>query len=158
MVVTEDRRAGLQFSHMDDVTGEIERLARGEVRANGKHSFAEIVRHLAIANEMVIGQIIPPKPPLLLRLLLPFIRNSILNGPVKPGFKLSADAEAFFWPSEPVELQDAIARFKTSVQNYKEMGPLPIHPIFGKATPEQIDRLMLAHAAMHLSFVHPHNG
>jgi hypothetical protein len=90
-----------------------------------------------------------------MKLVLPFIRATILKGSVKPGVKLPANAEAAFWPHENIAIEDAIQMLKESVTYYKQHGPLPVHPIFGKATREQIDMLTCNHAAMHLSFVHP---
>jgi hypothetical protein len=104
---------------------------------------------------MMTGRIPAPKPPFIMKLLLPFIRSSILKGPVKPGVKLPANAEAEFWSDEEITVEDAVQMLKESVLYYKEHGPLPVHPIFGKATREQLDRLTCSHAAMHLSFVHP---
>lgn len=149
-----DRRE-LEFSSMDEVVAEVDRLAAGEVRTTGNHSFPQILRHLALSNDMVTGKVEPPKPPLMMRLVMPFIRSSIINGPVKPGFKLPAKAEAFFWPEEPGTVAEAATHLKESVENFKQKGPLPVHPIFGPATAEQVESMGLKHAAMHLSFVHP---
>jgi len=149
-----DRRE-LSLNTQDEVLHEVQRLASGHVRTTGKHSFPEIVRHLALTNSMMTGRITAPKPPLMLRLLLPLIRSSMLNGPVKPGVKLPAKAEAVFWPAEEISIEAAIEQLKESVADYQARGPLPVHPIFGKATREQLDGLNLRHAAMHLSFVHP---
>tara|TARA_R110002072_G_scaffold13481_1_gene56651 strand:+ start:81830 stop:82294 length:465 start_codon:yes stop_codon:yes gene_type:complete len=153
--MSERNRRDLSLDTLDDVVAEIERLAAGEVKTMGKHSFPQIVRHLALSNSMMTGRIPAPQPPLIMKLLLPFIRSSILKGPVKPGVKLPANAEAVFWSDEEISLQDAIQMLKESVAHYKEHGPLPVHPIFGKASREQLDRLTCSHAAMHLSFVHP---
>ena len=149
-----DRRE-LTLNTLDEVLAEVDRLAAGDVTTSGKHSFPQIVRHLAISNNMVSGRISVPKPPLMLRLLLPLIRSSILNGPVKPGMKLPQKAEEVFWPNEVISVDSAIEMLKDSVTYYKKHGPLPVHPIFGKASREQVDRLTCNHAAMHLSFVHP---
>lgn len=148
-------RRELVFESFDEVLAEVERLATGDVRVDGKHSFGKILRHLALTNDMVTGKIKAPKLPLVMRLAMPFMRKSILNGPVKPGFKLPSKADGFFWPSEEPELPDAIAYLKQSVENYKTNGPLPVHPIFGKAERAQVDQLTLRHAAMHLGFVRP---
>lgn len=148
-------RRELTLNTLDEVVAEVERLAAGAVTTTGKHSFPHIIRHLALTNEMMTGRIETPKPPLFLRLLMPFIRSSILNGPVKPGVKLPRMAEAVFWSEHKISVGDAIAMLKDSVSYYKEHGPLPVHPIFGQATREQLDRLSCNHAAMHLSFVHP---
>lgn len=148
-------RRELTLNTLDDVVAEVERLAAGKVTTTGKHGFAQIVRHLALTNNMMTGRIAVPKPPLIMRLLLPFIRSAILKGPVKPGVRLPAKAEAVFWSDEPISVLDAVQMLKESVVYYKQHGPLPVHPIFGKATREQLDRLTCSHAAMHLSFVHP---
>lgn len=148
-------RRSVSFQSLDDILADVERLAAGKVRTTGQHSFSQIVRHLALANDMVTGKIVAPKPPLILRILLPFIRSSILKGPVKPGIKLPAKAETLFWPKDEMSVAEAVESLRVSIENYKKKGPLPVHPIFGKATREQIDNLTLSHAAMHLSFVHP---
>lgn len=153
--MSEAERRELSFESLDEAVADAERLAAGEVRTTGNHSFAKILKHLALTHDMATGKIEAPRPPLFMRLIMPFIKNSVLNGPVKPGFKLPKAPENFFWPEGEVDLQEALAHFKASVQNYNQNGPLPVHPIFGSATREQIDRLNCGHCAMHLSFVHP---
>ena len=148
-------RRQVQFQSQLDIIEDVESLAQGSVTILGGHTFEEIICHLAITNDMVTGKVTPPKLPLIMRLMMPLMRNSILNGPVKPGFKLPKHMEGFFWSDEKVELPDAIARLRASVERYESSGPLAAHPIFGKATREQIDSLTLKHAAMHLSHVVP---
>ena len=80
----------------------------------------------------------------------------VLNSkPIKPGFKLPKDAEAFFWPDGEIDVKDALAHLKDSVDTYKSQGALPKHPVFGSLAPEQTLELNCRHAALHLSFVHP---
>lgn len=154
MTETQERR-DLSFNSLDEAVADVERLAAGQVRTTGKHSFAKILKHLALTHDMATGKLEGPRPPLLMRLVMPFIKGSILNSPVKPGFKLPQKSEQFFWPDGEVDQEEALAHFKASVENYKQNGPLPVHPIFGSATREQLDRLNCGHCAMHLSFVHP---
>lgn len=153
--MSDSRRRELALGSLDEVIAEVERLAAQQVTTTGKHDFPQIVRHLALSNNMMTGRIAAPRPPLLMRLLLPLIRPSILKGSVKPGIRLPADAEAVFWSEEDISVADAVAMLKDSIEYYQKHGPLPVHPIFGKATREQLDRLTCNHAAMHLSFVHP---
>jgi len=147
------QRRETSFKNQQEIVQDVETLAQGSVKTLGKHSFAEIVCHLAMTNDIVTGKIVPPKLPWMMRVLMPLMRSSVLNRPVKPGFKLPKNMEAFFWPNEKVELPEAINRFKASVEYLEAQGPLPIHPIFGKATREQSENLLLSHAAMHLSHV-----
>jgi len=153
--MAEPDRRELNFASMDEVTADIQQLG-GDVRVLGNHSFAAIVRHLAITNEMLTGGPAPPKLPWYMRMAMPFMRKSILNGPVNPGFKLPTDQmQSFFWPSEPIDVPEAVERFTASADRYKTQGPPSVHPIFGAAPPETIEGMLLAHAAMHLSFAHP---
>lgn len=149
-------RRDLAFASFKETIKDISELAEGGARTTGQHSFAQIVQHLAIANEMVIGNVVPPKLPWYMRLMMPLMRNRIFNSPAKPGFKLpTSQMQSFFWPEGDIGLEEAVANFKKSVANFEKQGPLPVHPIFGKATKEQVHNLLMSHAAMHLSFVHP---
>ena len=154
MADTPERRE-LQFGTFDDVIADAEQLASGEVRTTGNHTFGQILKHLALSNDMTTGKIVGPKPPWFIRLIMPVMKNFILNGPIRPGFKLPPKAEGFFWPAGEVDVQEALTHLKESVEHYKANGPLEVHPMFGKASREQIDRLSIGHCAMHLSFVHP---
>lgn len=147
-------RRELSFGSLDEAVAEAERLAQGEVRTTGKHSFGQILEHLARTHDMATGKVVGPRPPWFMRLMMPLMKGMILNGPVKPGFKLPKDAEAFFWPEGEVDVQQALSHLKESVENYKTNGPLAVHPVFGKVSREQNDRLNQSHCAMHLSFVH----
>ncbi|MFK7820959.1 MAG: DUF1569 domain-containing protein [Planctomycetaceae bacterium] len=148
-------RRELNFNSLDEAVAEAERLASGEVRTTGNHTFAEILKHLALTHDMSSGKVSGPRPPWYMRLMIPLMKGMIFKGGAKPGFKLPADAEAFFWPKEEFSVADALAHLKESVEHYKQKGPLAVHPVFGKATSEQVDRLNCTHCAMHLSFVHP---
>ena len=147
-------RRELTFSNFAEVVADIEAMAEGNYHTIGNHSFPKIVYHLARTNEMLVGRIKPPKLPWYMRMMMPVMRSRILNGPVKPGFTLpSTDMQSFFWGTEEPELDGVVEQFRGSVKAYETSGPLPAHPLFGKATPDQILSMALKHAAMHLSFV-----
>lgn len=154
MTAAPERRE-LSFNSLDEAVAEAERLAAGEVRTTGNHSFAQILKHLAITHDMVTGKVAGPRPPFIVRLMMPIAKRFIVNGPVKPGYKLSPSAEKFFWPDGEVDEREALFHLKESVENYRINGPLAVHPVFGKLSPEQTLRLNCGHCAMHLSFVHP---
>lgn len=148
-------RRELNFESLDDAVADVEMLLKSEVRTTGNHTFGQIIEHLATTHDMATGKISPPPLPWFMRLLMPLMKGSILNGPIKPGFKLPAKGESFFWKQGDVDAHQAFAHLKESVDNYNTNGPLEVHPVFGKATREQLDRLNIGHCAMHLSFVHP---
>lgn len=154
--MSKPRRREISFFSLEEVISDIETLASSDYETTGDHSFGKIIQHLATTNEMVVGNIAPPKLPWHMRLLMPFLKSGMLNNPVEPGFRLpNPSMQEFFWSSSEVDIRKAIENFRRSVKDYHEKGPLPVHPIFGKASKEQIDKVTLSHAAMHLSFVHP---
>ena len=154
-MTTPPERRELHFRFLEEVDAEAERLAAGKVRTTGNHSFGQILEHLALSHDMATGKIEAPRPPFVFRLLMPLMRGMILRGPVKPGFQLPKKSEDFFWPSGEVEVQKALAHLRMSIDNYNTNGPLAVHPVFGRVTREQNERLNCGHCAMHLSFVHP---
>ena len=154
--MSDQKRRELSFSNWEEVIADIEKLASSEHETIGSHSFGKIVQHLATTNQMVVGNITPPKLPWFMRLAMPFLKKGILSNPVEPGFKLPNPAmQEFFWSQTDVDPKEAVENFRASVEVYKAKGPLAVHPIFGKATKEQVEKLTLSHATMHLSFVNP---
>ncbi|MCA9051221.1 MAG: DUF1569 domain-containing protein [Planctomycetaceae bacterium] len=148
----------LAFSSLDEVVAEAERLASGEVRTTGNHSFGQILEHLARTHDITTGKVTGPAPPWYMRLLIPLMKPMIFKDrPVKPGFQLPPQAEQYFWPDREFDVTDALAHLKESVEYYKANGPLAKHPMFGRVTEQQNLNLNCRHAALHLGFVHPVN-
>lgn len=148
-------RGELSLGSLDEAVAEVEKLADGNVRTTGKQTFGQIIEHLARTHDVVTGKTVPPKMPFFMRMMIPLIKNSMFNKPASPGFKLPAAAQGFFWPTEDVDVQQALTHLKESVERFNTRGPLEVHPIFGKIAPEQSIRMNCGHCAMHLSFVHP---
>ena len=152
----EPERRNLTFSNLDEVVADAEKLASGNVRTTGNHSFGQILEHLARTHDMTTGKMEAPSPPFFIKMMMPIMKHFLLNEkPLKPGFKLPPKAESVFWPDQEFDVQEALAHLKDSVENYKRNGPMPKHPMFGKLSREQNDRLNCRHCELHLSFVHP---
>lgn len=141
---TEHRK--LSFQSLDQAVAEAGRLAGGEVRTTGKHSFGQILEHLARTHDMATGKLVGPKPPFYVRLMMPLLKSMIIKD-VKPGYKLPSKAEAFFWPDQEFDVADALQHLRESVENFKTNGPLEKHPVFGKLSPEQTLELNCKHCA-----------
>lgn len=151
---TNPEHRSLVFSSLDEAVAEAERLASVNVRTTGKHSFGQILEHLARTHDMATGKVEAPRPSLFVRMMMPFMKSMIIKD-VKPGFNLPSKAEAFFWPDQDFEVSQALAHLKESVENYKTNGPLEKHPVFGRLSREKNLELNCKHCAMHLGFVHP---
>lgn len=153
---TDPERRELTFANLDEVLAEAERLASGEVRTTGNHSLGQILNHLALSLDVATGRVVAPPPPFFMKLMMPLMKRMVLGSkPLKPGIKLPAKGEAFFWPDKEFEVPSALQYFKDSVGQFSTNGPLEKHPFFGKLTKEQGEQLECRHAALHLSFVHP---
>ena len=150
------KRRELQFNKLDEVVEEAERLASGEYRTTGNHSFAQILKHLALTHDMSTGKVEAPRPPFFMRMMVKIMKPMIINDkPLKPGFKLPQKSQTFFWPEGEIDIHEALAHLKESVERYKSEGPLPKHPVFGALTRAENEALNCRHGALHLSFVHP---
>ncbi|TWT50338.1 hypothetical protein Pla22_30800 [Rubripirellula amarantea] len=145
----------LQFSNLDHAIEEAERLANVPTRITGQHSHGQIIRHLALTMDVACGHEPSPTVPWLIRTVAPWLKRKALAKPVKPGFKLPASAESFFWPNSDIEVPVAMVHLRDSWRRYQSCSPLPPHPVFGKMTQDEHDKLQCMHFALHLSFVHP---
>ena len=149
-------RRELRFQNLDEVVAEVERLASGEVRTTGNHTFGQILNHLALSHDVATGRVQAPPPPFFMKLMMPLMKRMVINSkPLKPGVKLPAKGEAFFWPDKDFDVPTAVDYFKQSVDYYQANGPLEKHPFFGKISKADCDELNCRHAALHLGFVHP---
>lgn len=148
-------RRELTFQNLDEVLVEAERLAASEVRTSGNHSFGRILNHLALGLDVSTGRVVAPPPPFFMKLIMPLMKRMVINSkPLKPGIKLPAKGEAFFWPDRDFEITSSLQYLREAVDNFKSNGPLQKHPFFGKLTTEQVEQLECRHAALHLGFVH----
>ena len=155
MAETPERRE-LKFQNLDEVVADAERLAAGETRVTGNHSFGQILTHLALSQDVSTGKATAPPPPFFMRLMMPLMRRMVINSkPLKPGIKLPAKGESFFWPDQEITVAEALQHLKDSTEHYRNHGPLAVHPFFGKLSTAEADELNCRHAALHLSFVHP---
>ena len=155
-MAAQPERRELTFQNLDEVVAEAERLASGNVRVSGHHSFGQILNHLALSQDVSTGRVVAPPPPFLMKLLMPLMKRMVINSkPLKPGIKLPAKGEAFFWPDKEFDAPSALQYLKEAIDYFKGNGPLEKHPFFGKLTKQQVEQLECRHAALHLSFVHP---
>lgn len=144
-------RRDLTFRSYAELLADLDRVEAGPAKTLGNWSIGQICRHLArIYNGSIDGY--PLKAPWVIRLGARLFKNRILRGKLPPGFQLPARAAAVLVPGPTgthdgmTELREAIARLQTDPRRAD-------HPIFGRLGNEEWDRLHLAHAGLHLSFV-----
>ena len=91
-------RRELSFANLDQAVAEAESLASGNVRTTGNHKFANILEHLARTHDMTTGKLEAPRPPLMIRIMMPIMKSFILKD-IKPGFKLPPNCLLYTSPS-----------------------------------------------------------
>ncbi|MBB3207848.1 hypothetical protein FHS27_003675 [Rhodopirellula rubra] len=143
----------LHFDTLKEAMAEAERLAVTPVQTTGNYTLGQILDHLARTIRMATGDAPPPKVPLLLRLVGPLIGGRIVKGPAKPGFKLPAGMQAYFWSKEDVPVEKAIEELRAAHQRFATMVELPRNPMFGSLSHEQTEQLQCRHFELHLGFV-----
>jgi hypothetical protein len=101
------------------------------VRITGNHTFGQILNHLALSHEVASGRVQTPAPPFFMKLMMPLMKRMMINSKLlKPGIKLPAKGESFFWPDTEFDIPTTVNYCKETVDHYKANGPLEKHPFF----------------------------
>jgi hypothetical protein len=146
-------RRKVAYASFEELLADADRLGSGPLKALGNWSEGQIYRHLAkVYNGSIDGiSITFPWP---VRILTKVFRKKILAGAMPPGFKLPADGTKALVP-EPTTAAEGLADLRAAVDRLKKEPHRVRHPLFGKMTREEWDKLHLAHASLHMSFLVP---
>lgn len=147
-------RRTLSFATLDEFLRDAEALAAGEHKTLGNWTYGQILGHLAYAMHNSIDGFPFQAPWLVRHLVAPFVKNSALTKPLKPGFKLPKNA-AEYLPSESLTVEEALADCQRAVERLGHETPSAKHPFFGAMATEEWMALHLRHAELHMSFVIP---
>jgi hypothetical protein len=147
-------RRTLSFTTLDEFLRDAEALAAGGRRTLGNWTFGQILGHLAYAMHNSMDGFPFQAPWVLRHLVAPFVKNSALTKPLKPGVKLPKSA-AEYMPSESLTVEEALANCRRAVERLGNEIPSAKHPFFGTMASEEWMALHLRHAELHMSFVVP---
>jgi hypothetical protein len=146
-------RRQLSYGSLQEVLADAERLSQGKIKALGNWSPGQIFQHLATTmNQSIDGSNF--KVHWLLRKILPLMKNKMLKGPMRAGFKLPADAARELVPG-PTSTADGLATLRAAIQRQARESKRAPSPAFGPMTRDEWDRLHLIHSALHMSFLVP---
>lgn len=134
----------------DEIVTRVNALGPSSVRQWGKMDSGQMLCHCAIAMETATSDQ-PSKQKLIGKLLMPFIRSTILgekpfgrNGPTDPKFVVA----------DPRDFATERARLLADISKFVERGPDQVakmpHPFFGKMTGREWGELMYKHLDHHL--------
>jgi hypothetical protein len=148
-------RRKLRFDSVDDVSAEVERLAKcKDVRALGNWSSGQVLQHLAMTmNNSIDGfpAFVPAPVRFLLRL---FLKRRILTRTMSAGLKLPASAAERMLPP-PTTWQAGLDAFRRATARVKSELRRSSHPAFGSLTSDEWEQLHCRHSELHLGFLIP---
>lgn len=138
---------------MNDLLADIDALdRRGEVQSTGNWTAAQNVEHVARFIDISVDGT-DLKASLILRLLGPMVKKSVLAKPMKPGFKLPSKLAARFVPPADVTWEDAVNHLRTIIGRAQKERMSGRSPVFGQLTHEEWVQLHCRHAELHFSFL-----
>jgi Protein of unknown function (DUF1569) len=153
-----DRRR-LRFQNFDEVLADAEMLAEAKrletLRVTGNWALGQTIGHLAFwANAPFDGYPTMRRPPLMMRLMLPLMKYSILNKGMPAGIRIP-DAPDGTFGVEPMATDEALGALRRAYDRLRDRAPTNANPILGAMSHEDWVKLNLRHAELHLSFFHP---
>lgn len=150
-------RRQLRFRSIAEMEREVDRLVAadraGRIQLKGNWTLAQMLAHLAAwVDYNYIGFPIP-RAPLMIRLVLKLMRGKMLSGSMPQGIRLPNVKEGTLGADPGVSLDDALAKFHGAIGRLKAGDP-PRHPspAFGAMTLDEVVKLTLRHAELHLGF------
>ena len=151
-------RRKLRFESLDDISDEVERLARArEIKTLGNWTPGQVFKHLSIVMHGSIDGM-DFKLPLHLRILTPimvfFMKKSFLQNPMPPGFTLPKKAMEFLIPP-PTSMEEGLAAIRSGLQRMKTEPHRAKHPFMGNLSSEEWTKLQCRHCELHLGFLTP---
>jgi len=93
-------RREVHYENYESLLADAERLESGQVQMLGNWSYGQVLGHIANAlNASIDG--FPGRLPWFIQIFARmFMRRLLLNGPLRPGFKLPKEAEDVMVPNE----------------------------------------------------------
>ena len=147
----------LRFATLDEALAEARRLVEheraGRLERRGNWSTGKLLGHLAWWIDAAFDGW-GVKPPLLLRLLGPLMKKSVVSSTAKPGLRVLGAPEGTYGLEE-LSTDEGLARFERAVERLKHHTPTAPNPVFGRMTRDQWIGLHLRHAENHLRFLVP---
>lgn len=153
-----DRRT-LRFENFMEVLTDAELLAeaerQGTLRATGNWTLGQAIGHLAFwARAPLDGYPNLPRPPWVIRVLMPLFKKNFLNKGLPAGVRIKGVPDGTYG-IEPMATEEAIAQLLPAYDRLVREKPPSLNPVIGRMTHEEYIKLNLRHAELHLSFFHP---
>jgi hypothetical protein len=153
-----DRRT-LKLRSLADLRADIDRIEAaanaGTLRRTGNWTTGQVLGHLAAWMSYPYVGFPMKRAPWFVRLIVGRRKNRYLNEAMPSGVRIPG-IEGGTVGLEDLTVQEAVSKLRSSIARL-ESGAPPVHPspVFGEMTLDEVVRLNLRHAELHLSFLHP---
>lgn len=146
-------RRTVHYSTLSEVVQDAEHLL-GNHHTVGNWSFGQICQHLAKSMNASFDGFGFTAPWWARWFIAPFVKNSFLTKPMKPGFKMPKAATALV-PDESIAPDEGLRQLKSAVERMSREVPTMPHPFLGKLASEEVIQAHLRHCELHMSFIVP---
>jgi hypothetical protein len=147
-------RRTVQYHSHEEVLADLERIAARGYQQLGNWSLGQIAKHQSVAMTTAVDGF-PGRVAWPIRAFAQlFIKRKVLNEPMRAGVKLPAKFAKVLVPDTTGDAEgiDALRTATHRLQTEPQRHP---HGFFGKLSSAEWDKLLLNHAAMHMSFLIP---
>ena len=151
---TDNQRRTISFATLDEFLLDAEAISAGQYKTVGNWNYGQILGHLASAMNSSIDGFGFQASWFLRKIIAPFLKNSALTKPLKPGIKLPKGAEQYL-PDPSLSVEDSLAECRKAVERLTTETPMAKHPFFGALASEEWMALHLRNAELYMSFVVP---
>ncbi|MBL9031887.1 MAG: DUF1569 domain-containing protein [Phycisphaerae bacterium] len=151
------QRRSLRFETIAQALAEADRIAAaeraGRLKRLGNWTPGQVFGHLATWVTFAFDGT-PLTPPWIIKVILKMQKNRLLKRGLPAGAKIP-DVPGGTLGTEPMSLDEGLARYKSAMQRIDREAPTKPHVIFGPLTHEEWKQLQLRHSELHLSFLVP---
>lgn len=151
---TQKSRRTVRYATLEEFKQDLDALIEGGCEPIGNWSLAQIVDHLGDTFHASIDGMAYKAPWFARTFIAPFLKNSVLIKPMKPGIQLPKKAQKFLPPAD-VTLDAALEKVRSGLARLEHELPVADHPFFGKMASEEWMQLHLRHCELHMSFIVP---
>jgi hypothetical protein len=142
----------VSYESSDAVVVDAERLAAAGAATMGNWSLAEIIDHLATAIDLMIDGFGFVAPWYVRAVGRAFFKRRFLERGMPPRlpFPSGGDVRPF---RAGVDVEEALAHLREATERMTRTQEFAPHPVFGRMPREEVLRLHLRHAELHMGFV-----